>query len=129
MPTSCSSYADPAENTQADSTSSPQTLRIASGGALVGLWTSATGADAATLIARGPSDPPVPDLCCSVCKGEDHDGTAYALYTDQTLSTPAACVGFELQFNPAMGWICLFRPSGATEPTPPGADPVFFYTL
>jgi len=132
IPTSCSSYDDPLGQTRAAGTSNPTLVAAPGvGGAAISLWLLATGADPAALHARGPNNPPVPDRCCSVCKGEDHEGQTYGLFTDQTQSAAATCAGFALKYvdDASTGWGCMFGPNTITEAEPSLASPSWWYVL
>ena len=96
----------------------------------VGLWVLADGDDGGALHARGSDNPPIPVRCCSVCKGEAHEGQTTALYTDSSQTTPASCGGFALKFvdDPDLGWVCMFASGTQTEPEDPMATPSWWYT-
>jgi len=129
IPTSCSSYDDPLEMTRADLSNPTLIVAPGVGGASAGLWTLATGADPAALHARGPDDPPLPDRCCAVCKGEDHEGETTTLYTDATRTTAASCGGFALKYvdDDTTGWVCLYGATASTEAETSLGDPSWWY--
>ena len=81
----------------------------------VGLLSYAVGSDAPT--ALGATDPPTPELCCSICRGDDDGGSAAALFSDAFRTRPFDCVSFALQFMDDAtlnGWYCSYYTTNGT---------------
>lgn len=82
----------------------------------VGLLSYAVGSDAAS--ALGAANPPTPERCCSICRGEDYEGVSHGLFSDAFQTQPFDCVAFALQFMDDAtlnGWYCSFYTTSATS--------------
>ena len=87
----------------------------------IGTYVVATGTDEAALLARGWEDPPIPDRCCAICSGLEHDGTTHALTHDVTGTNPLTdnCTTFALHFwtdGSINGWYCKFYAGDSAFP-------------